>query len=233
MTTTVRRECDIYISNNEPQEYCPQKPETIRHYGYGDGTVPTLSAGRYNGVTDLAPAAHNFLFRSPSNSKNSDYEHNGIPSNPDIEQLVFSILNDKAPDAPPRGLPYQPVTSQQIAHAETTNELPDYYLVISGGESITIYDGEGHSTEVITGALRSKVPNVVMEPIGERDEQLIIPSAGVYTVTFDTTGEPMGIEITSGTNDDVGRVIRYHDVSLPVSERDVGHFRDDGDSAAL
>lgn len=97
----------------------------------------------------------------------------------------------------------------------STANLPDYFITIIGGRSLMVQDQLGNSTALINGTLQLPVPGVDTYIIGEDAHMAIVPAGGTYTITFQTTGQPLAVEITAGTGDQVARAVRYQDLSLP------------------
>ena len=61
------------------------------------------------------------------------------------------------------------------------------------------------------------VPGVTHTSIGEQVSMLTLAAGSEYTVTFGTLNRPLAVELNTGTDVSVTQLIRYLDLTLPLS----------------
>jgi pimeloyl-ACP methyl ester carboxylesterase len=178
---------------------CPSMPATFKFdMTRGDGTVPTLSAERRWDGHDLNYSA--VVLRGFESSDINAVEHNGLTKNPDVHAYILDIL---------RGTALQGASVAEIPPAE-----PAYYFEIIGTPTVTVTDMLGHVTNPLT-ATDNLVPDMTYYPLGDAAHLVILPSDQTYTVTFQTSADPIAIEITQGTDETTSQAVRYQDLVLP------------------
>ncbi|MDO8472870.1 MAG: SBBP repeat-containing protein [Dehalococcoidia bacterium] len=191
-------------------------PELI--YVAGDGTVPLLSAQRI--VTDAlgkrtdynAPGAVLTVF---TNAMDSMVEHNGMNKNPYVYDRILDIL--KQSNRPNSKWSSNIDALRPSAAEPVVAPTPAYYLSTVGGVNTVVTDSLGNSTALITGTLRGEVPGVTSYRLAEDIEDTILSGGGEYTVTFAVSTGPLVIELNYGAVQTPTQVVRYLDLSLPVS----------------
>jgi hypothetical protein len=89
----------------------------------------------------------------------------------------------------------------------------------------------------VSGTITGIVPDVTLFNTGERSRTIILPTTGTYTVTLQSTGEPIALEVALGTGSVTSRAITYQDLLLPattsmqlvVTAQDIDQLRADQD----
>jgi hypothetical protein len=206
----------IYYTTCGPGNHCLLQEifEFKKQLALGDGTVPWFSAQRigYN-----APNACLVMFYGPSANGDDLVEHNGLNRNPLIHLTLFSLLTrGLAPPHPSQPIsPCTPASTVQSTVTTLPEPQPYTYLTVHGGSLPIVRDSLGHSTVPISDTFRGEVPGVTHYTLAERSDLIVLPFAGTYTVTLQTTDEPLAVELTKGTSDTATRAIRYMDLSLP------------------
>ena len=178
----------------------------------GDGTVPHRSATRIgNGLNYNAPNALLFEFFGPNDGGDKLVEHTGLTTNPLVQASVLQLLSQATSSS-------ALLNAAPVANAPADEPVvPARYLLLNGGATVVTSDALGHSTAPLQGDVLDSVPGVTSLTIGDQVSALILPLAGEYTTTFTTTNRPLDLEMTVGTGLTRTQLIRYLDVSLPVS----------------
>ena len=178
-------------------------------FGVGDGTVPARSASRRWQTLDLnAPGAEVLRFYGLSAGGDDDVEHTGLTENPQVQRKVLEILAQEESVSSRNRLSDPPAE-------EALPVLPAHYLTTIGVSRVTVVDADGNSSAPVEGDLLGTVPGVTSLTFGPDAAITVLPVFGVYTVTFQTTGQPLAIELTTGDGETTTRAIRYMDLSLP------------------
>lgn len=200
----------------------------------GDGTVSQLSAQRIGPHLNYnAPDAKLFRVCATSTASNELAEHTGMTRNPDVvSRLLLLLETGHASDIPGcfATTPPPPTLApgDQITAAAEPAIQPYYYVSINGGTNVVVSDTLGHSTAPITGTMRGEVPGVFTYQQGEDAELIALATDGVYTVTFQTTSQPMMIEVTTGTYITASQATRYLDLVLPANRTAILTFSPQG-----
>ncbi len=203
----------------------------------GDGTVPTLSAERVSGPTDLnAPGHTKCMFTPQGNEGRNAVEHTGMTQTPRIQDYILSVLGRGqgaalAPDDPP------------VLASE-----PAYFLSVVGVDHVGVTDAAGNSTEPDGNEpFAPSVPGVDYNLLGGGTVSVVMPAEQTYTLTFRSGNDPLFLDLLKGPqSESPTQAIRYQDLKLPLNvkaggdcmpglaapARRVGFFRGDdtGDS---
>ncbi len=187
---------------------CTRRPVLEPVFTVGDRTVPTLSAERIGGTTDLnAPDAEVLTFASDSIEEDELVEHNGLMRNPEVQDQILQWLRGGSSAA----------NESAAAPLQAKGPNPPYRTItISGIEDVVVQDNSGNSTELVGGVLQGSVPGVDTLMIGENVFLLTIPESDSeqYQVSFTSRDEPMGVEIRVGTTNTTTRAVRFNDLDL-------------------
>jgi len=190
---------------------CTTVPTLIPQLVYGDGTVPGISALRAgNGLDYNAPGALIRMFTSASPSSDKSVEHNGLMSNVDVQDQVLAWLSGSAP----------PLSGQAVPALvdESPVGLRYQFVTLSGVSSLIVSDHLGNDTALEAGIIDGQIPGVSMYILGDGVWLVALPeaSSGDYTVQFETTDRPIGIEILTSDGEKNERALRYLDLVLPA-----------------
>ncbi len=189
---------------------CPVKPVIEPVFTVGDGTVPSLSAERIGGTTDLnAPDAEVLTFASSSPAEDDLVDHTGMMGNPEVQDQILQWLRG--------GL--SPAVGSAAVGVQVTAPIPPYrYTTISGVDDVIVEDESGNSTALVDGVLHGIVPGVDVIEIGEDVFLVATPESAIeeYRITFQSTVDPMSVEIRLGTPDTTTRAVRFNDIDLPA-----------------
>lgn len=217
---------------------CVPKQTFEKVFTRGDGTVPQLSAQRVGPTINYnAPNAKLIRVCGFDEATNQGAEHTGMASNTAVHDRILTLISQgtasELANCPTNGVPPaprdqsdQPADKQPLATDAPAQ--PYYYATVLGGTSVMISDSNGHSTAVITGTLHGTVPGASSYIIGENAYQLVIPTTGNYTVTFQTTEQAQAVEIKKGTSETTSQLVRYIDMSLPISKTAILKFTPQG-----
>ena len=183
----------------------------------GDQTVPARSASR-RGLVDFNAAGAQ-VFRM-TNSDPEMVEHTGLTQNPDVQNMVLTLLGGGTVSSPFSVLMGSAAKAGQTPQAPEDDEptAPSYYVSVIGGASIVVSDAQGHNTAPILGDVLGTVPGVETFHMGDNAEQIVTPVSDTedYTVTFNSTDQPMAIKVVKGLDNVTPTdVIRYQDLVLP------------------
>lgn len=171
----------------------------------GDGTVPTLSAERKSGTTDLNAPGHTKRMFSPQGNETSDaVEHTGLTQNPRVQDYILSILG--------RG---------QVAALEDEPPVmatePAYFLSVVGVDHVGVTDAAGNTSEPDGNEpFAATVPGVAYELLGGGTVSVAMPADQNYTLTFRSGNDPLFLELLKGTaSESPTQAVRYQDLKLP------------------
>lgn len=202
-------------------------PQPVLKYGYGDQTVPALSAERIGGQGSYnAPNARLYLCKRLDGS-HPNVEHTGLLSNPVVQNVILQFLDEanggqrlETPSSEACGDALLTgdtgATNRTLAEA-TTGSGAGYIVRLNGAVDVTASDSLGNSTTPFTDTTPGRVPGIVVNAVGERNQNLIIPAGGGYTLTLHTTDEPLALDIALSTDTTTQAATRYLDLNLPVS----------------
>jgi hypothetical protein len=131
-------------------------------------------------------------------------EHLGMTKNPIVQQMVLNLL---------AGIPV-------IQTAEAGESIPPaepaYYLNVFGSSSAYITNVMDQTTGVVSPTLLlQEAREITYLPSSTGNFLAVIPTAGVYTVTFQSGDEPMWIELTRKGDAPPDYLARWRDLSLP------------------
>lgn len=202
----------VAVACNGDLETLRCEPENVFMpvYTIGDKTVPVRSATKQgNGFNYNAPSAQLFRYFGPSANGDDLTEHTGLTQNPLVQAKILELIAQSA----------NPVVSTARSQLEVQDDpvLPAHYLLINGATQVIVRDALGNSTAPLQGDLLGSVPGATDTVIGDHVSMLTLAASGDYTVTFDTTDRPLATELTTGTDVTTTQIIRYLDVSLPIS----------------
>ena len=178
----------------------------------GDGTVPTLSALRSDGLN--APGVSRSTGRIKPFVCAVDCDHLGLVKNPDVKNEILQILQASVPavataDQESRGV---------IENGAEAEVQPAYYLTVVGTASASIRMNSGSSTDPLADPPDNNLPSVTSYIVGEQSFMSVMPVGQSYTITLRSSStNPMIIQLTRGTDAGTTQAIRYLDFSLPPS----------------
>lgn len=191
-------------------------------YGLGDESVPISSASRIgaNGDTLNDPSADRYAFCSHHPSTDEDVEHNGLHRNVFVQQWLLNVLRYNSPSSFPEtcgpGLPTPGLNFPRPSLNVPGRGVDSTYseVVIAGGRNTAIAaagdDGQKGGARV--GGAHE---NVDRHFDGEGLSGAVFPSTGAYTVTFESSGDPMFVELRVGLGDEPVEAVRYRDLVIP------------------
>jgi len=197
-------------------------------YTIGDGTVPARSATKQgNGFDYNAPGAQLFRYYGPNSGGDKLTEHTGLTQNPLVQAKVLELIAQAASGSGLASGPARPQSaSNSVSTMDTTHPdavstgdsvLPAHYLFINGATALTVRDPLGNSTAPVQGDVLGSVPGVTETSIGDQVTMLTLAAGSEYTVTFGTLNRPLAVELNTGTDVSVTQIIRYLDLTLPLS----------------
>ena len=179
----------------------------------GDGTVPLLSAQRA-GTSDINATDAQFkTFGPPPNESANDlYSHNGLMSNPEVQQKVFEWLSAAEPASPSSAQAARPRAASPSA------PVPYHDVTIAGASAIAVSDSAGNNTDSPAFLFRPAVPGVYTYSLGSGVRMVSVPISTTtdYFIAFDSTDDPVSVEVRIGTSSTTTRAIRYQDLVLPT-----------------
>jgi uncharacterized delta-60 repeat protein len=179
----------------------------------GDGTVPVRSATKQgNSFNYNAPNAQLFRYYGPNAGGDDLAEHTGLTQNPLVQVKVLELIAQAAQTSVVAANPARP---QAVRLDDPV--LPAHYLLINGATAVSVQDPLGNSTAPLQGDLLGSVPGVTHTAIGDQVTMLTLAAGGEYTVTFGTINRPLAVELNTGSDVSVTQVIRYMDLTLPLS----------------
>ena len=104
--------------------------------------------------------------------------------------------------------------------AATTEVLPPtevaYYLRVIGPLSVTLSNAVGQTANTLSGTLTTPIPDVTYHGLNDNAHLFVLPMSEPITMTLQSNGEPLEIELTAGTSITPTQAIRYQDLSLPA-----------------
>jgi pimeloyl-ACP methyl ester carboxylesterase len=196
----------------------------------GDQTVPLMSA---LGGEDNIDVHRSKLFYAPTQTdwwsgkeiRNDDaVSHLGLMANPDVIATVIEQLSYEEVPPPPsaiqgnsNGVYFSAFLSQEDTQPELPDPLPAYYVSLTNVSSVTIRDGLGNTTDAISGTFNTPVPNVTYRRMGDVAHDVILPMSQPYTITMPLGPTPAVIQTRTGTGSTTTELIRYRDLTLPLS----------------
>ena len=179
----------------------------------GDGTVPTISARRINGP-DLNDDQRT-LCRINSSAPSDDNlaEHNGMMSNPVVQNKVIEYLFGERATTAVNDCD-EPSPGGDTTGA--TQAVAQHELTITGAESVVVRDDEDNELLVSQGQILGTIPGVAGYRLGDEGVMILLPSDPSYSYTVGVVvGDgPMAIGLTTGTSDETTRILRYLDLDL-------------------
>lgn len=205
--------------------------------GFGDRTVPRLSAERIGGNNNLNfPNATLRAYVSVNRAENSRYEHTGLVKAPEVREQVLTYL----------GLPFQFRVSN-LVQQNGGNTMPSYEYKANSGlnlEALRPPPGEGYYVKIV-GVERLNITDDLGNtntPIGDIGFEKAVPDVsysggfyndqntvgyhgldmpadeGEYTIKFRTGADSIDIELVKGIgNRSPNLAIRYIDLRLPAN----------------
>ncbi|MFN2579140.1 MAG: Ig-like domain-containing protein [Pyrinomonadaceae bacterium] len=190
----------------------------------GDGTVPVLSAERLAIGTNLnAPGSVVLPFTHPS----SAVEHTALAQNPDVLAAVLSVLNSNsqakhlAIESNERVRAHHVAKAAVVATRSRRPQSPEqtdfsHYVTVWGVDHVIVEDASGNRNDPIPGtAFGDSLPDVTYE-LGLSSVSVVTPVDQTYTLTFQSSGDPMSVEALTGlSNETPALAIRYLDLNVP------------------
>ncbi|MDA1349624.1 MAG: alpha/beta fold hydrolase, partial [Chloroflexi bacterium] len=191
---------------------CSYKPTVELTLTSGDGTVPRLSADRAGTRNINAANAQVKVFRSPNEASDHSYSHNGMMSNPLVQQQVFQWLSAASQASAASGQSVGPEPAADQAPA------PYHYITIAGAGRMVVSDSAGNNTDAPEFLFGRSLPGVDTFSLGSGVRLVTVPVSASTDrfVVFDSTDDPVSVEVRIGTGDTTTRSIRYQDLALPA-----------------
>lgn len=174
----------------------------------GDGTVPLVSARR--AANSQQPDGNNIKIHPIAPSKafgifdDDGADHLGMTKNPKVHKLLIGILS---------GQPTVQIADVEQIASEAT---PAYYLNVFGTRMGYVTDADGQITGAISPTLvLNNAHGVTYYPSSTSNFQIVAPTIGVYTVTFQSGNEPLRIDLVLEGDNPPVYAVRWRDLSLP------------------
>lgn len=171
----------------------------------GDGTVPLISARR--APSDQVPVGGNVTierFTSIGSGDDAGSEHLKMLHNPAVLARITELL-DSAPGVQAAAL------DETIPPAE-----PAYYLNVLGANVAYVTDSQGQVTGIVSPTLMLReADEVTFLPSSTNNFQAIIPTSGIFTVTFQSGELPMVIDLVREGDGDPDYAARWRDLAMP------------------
>jgi hypothetical protein len=162
-----------------------------------------------NGFNYNAPGAQLFRYYGPNAGGDDLAEHTGLTQNPLVQAKVLELIAQSSLAAAD--------TARPQALSQDDPVLPAHYLFINGATAVTVQDPLGNSTAPVQGDLLGSVPGVTHTSLGDQVTMLTLAAGSEFTVTFGTLNRPLAAELNTGTDVSITQVIRYMDLTLPLS----------------
>ena len=193
-------------------------------FSKGDGTVPIISA-----VPPPLKAPQNCNDQNPHVAcffgNNDQAEHGALVRNGGVITTLTNVLARRTP-APPAvtgsvtgeaPLAYATSFRAMSQQAAVNAAKPAHYITILNTPSATLADALGNTTDALSGTLNTPVPNASYYILGERAHMFVAPADQTYTLTLPVSQTPMSLEVRTGTGDTTSRMVRYSDLSFPLT----------------
>lgn len=202
--------------------------------GKGDGTVPTISAERWESpYYDRNQPKNDFFLPGTGYIEDQLVEHNGLTRNKVVQDAVIAFLKDgKLPEAL-ASLSQERATSvaakrkgtikQMEANHSTTQtsepvERPAYYAKVFGVDFVEVIDQDNNSNNDPNNNPLGFVPGISYSSLGRAAQLITATTERSYTLKFKVGNEPLLLEILKG----IGNVrpmeaVRYRDLNLPLN----------------
>lgn len=211
----------------------PKNVEQLKYgvevsYSEGDGTVPTISAGRVASL--IAPNTRVKQCNSPSWFSDGSYDHNGITKNPVLWNEIKAILNETPINQPECVNTYSSPSPEYMAQKnaltqETSqnNSIEINSLKIYGVDRLQITDEFGNTNSALGIGVEKSVPEIDYESGSNSTDSLAFPhevnfaTGKIVDIKFIATSEKIRIELFKGTSrQDSSEAIKYMDLQLPL-----------------
>ena len=192
---------------------CNEVPIVEPTFTMGDGTVPTLSAGRTGAGLDYNTVGAT-ISKVVALNEGQDHgaDHNGMMTNTSVHDLVLQYLST------PLDEPGVQAAALGVGAAAVGDPDPYHYITVSGAQVVEVTDSAGNSTAPLNSVYSGTVPGVDTYWLGPDVWMVTVPvsASSNYSTLFDSTGDPVSVEIRIGTGDTTTRSIRYRDIVLPA-----------------
>jgi hypothetical protein len=222
LTASSKPLCDASGTN------CKVINDFVKWYVRGDGTVPVLSAERRAGNTDLNAAGATVKpFRFGNGLGSDDVEHTALTQNSRVFGAILSALLPAQSQAlgPFQGSRFKRAhhsefignRAPRVSFAQDSPADPAYYVTVTGVDQVIATDAAGNSNEPIPGSpFGASLPDVTYD-LGLSSVSVVTPADQTYTLTFQSKGDPMALEVIKGVgNETPMQVVRYLDLDLPA-----------------
>lgn len=180
----------------------------IDGWGFGDHTVPELSASRIGTDNYNVPSATLRIVRPA----NGDTEHTNLTQNSNVQSCILDFLQQGSCTILQAPQPVPKDASVRIHDSAASA----YYVNIRGVPDITITDTFGNAINTISGTITTDIPNITVHRLNT-GQYLVLPNDQTYTVMFRTHNNPLFIEVAKGTGEKTNQLIRYLDLTLPAN----------------
>lgn len=174
----------------------------------GDGTVPLVSARR---APDLQMPDGNPAMIHRINSEtqpelysDDDADHLGMTKNSTVQELITNLLSDV------------PMIQTAATNDAVPAAVPAFYIRVFGTGSASVTNASGQVTGAISPTLiLREASDVTYLPSSTGNFLVIVPTAGMYTVTFQSGDAPMLIEVTRQGDLPPDYAARWQDLAIP------------------
>jgi len=140
----------------------------------------------------------------PELYSDGDADHLGMTQNFTVQQLITNLL---------AGVP---VIQTAATDEAVSPAVPAYYIRVFGTGSAYVTNASGQATGAISQTLILREANdVTYLPSSTGNFLVIVPTTGMYTVTFQSGDAPMLIEVTRQGDLPPDYAARWQDLSMP------------------
>ena len=178
--------------------------------GEGDGTVPTVSASRMgNGLNYNHPLAKVEIFNI------GELDHTSMGSSPEVQEFIMNALNGRSQTSLKQ-------TATQNKTAITTPISLTYLSLIGRVQSaITVTDMAGNFA-IITPSAPSRtgfINDGEVRILGANAQKFLLESQKNFTISFETSDNPIYIEARVGNANTTSYATKYIDLVLAPNKR--------------
>ena len=216
---------------------CETKDVVRPRFTLGDQTVPVFSSARQGPGGDFNAPDAVLMECLAMDANNPNVEHTGLLSNPVVQNAIFEFLIE-ADGNPRKPLPSATDCGQAIvrdtgagmmssraraspplAHSsgvKTSSPAPAFYVTLEGADATVVSDALGNSSAIQPDGWIGSVPGAAVHNLGDHAWQVVLANSGIYSITFQTIGELLFLEVTQGAQVTATQAIRYRDIELPA-----------------
>lgn len=174
--------------------------------GFGDGTVPTLSATRSGPVGNYGGNARFFPFTSAGPATDKDVEHNGMLNNPEVQALVAQLLSfPTEPPAASAASSSARIAIVRIANAKSGTTKVTYQSESDEPQALPTSNPGVGDNGMVARFIQKFLSWLVDDVAGRREEEFALfnTTGGTHRIEFEARpDEPLQVEarVLDGTN---------------------------------